>query len=261
MQNRWGWLLLSVALAETVNLGLILVAWILHRHEPTWKVISTWIVRIQRQPWASQIRLLYAVGLPAFAYLGQGALTARGLGLQTIAGEITEANEIVSDWATDLGWAFLVTAMVWLLLMIGRSQTGEAHRNFELNHGPASLREAIYHEAHWAFYREPFVLTLGLGLGIWIGAAVPTLEALTNPAWWADMHAVRSRESIVNYGALLIASALLYGLTRNLWVTVLADFILRWSLGIKPPTQAIRIQPEATSQENQSFSDAITTIR
>jgi len=243
MQSRWGWLLLSIALAETVNLGLILVAWMLHRKERNWKAVFSRIARIQQQSGASLIRLLYAVGLPAFAYISQGALTARGLGLQSLGGEIVDLNHVLVDWAGDIGWALAITVIVWLIVSAGRIQAGKGQSTFEFGNGLKALREALYHQVHWAFYREPFVLTLGLGVGSWVGASLAALEALTNPGWWADIRSVQKKEAIIYYGAILTASTLLYGLTGNLWVAILADSILRWGLGFKPPSQAAKGRP------------------
>ncbi len=248
MQSRWGWLLLSIALAETANLGLILVAWILHREKPHWREISLWIVRIQQHPWVTIVRLLYAIGLPTFAYLALGALTARGLGLQSVGGEITEIDGVLNDWAADLGWAILIAAIAWLIVKAGRAQSGKHQSILKRQEGLFSLYEALYHQAHWAFYREPFVLTLGLAAGSWMGAIVSAVEALTNPGWWADIQSPRSREAIVNYGALLVVSTLLYGLTRNLWIAILTDVTLRLSLGLKLPGQARKTQTRSPEQ-------------
>ena len=240
MQSRWGWLLFSIALAETANLGLILLAWIHHRKEPNWSTVSAWTARLQQRSWISLIRLPYTIGLPAYAYLTQGALTARGLGLQSIGGGMIGPSAVVVDWAVDLGWAALIAVSVWLVVIVGRFQTAPKRSVAKLRNGPPAILEALFHQVHWAFYREPFVLVLGLSLGSWVGAGVAALEAMTNPAWWTDIHSARRKEAIVNYGALLVASTLLYGLTRNLWVAILTGGVLRWSLGLKPPTQVVR---------------------
>ena len=237
MQSRWGWLLLSIALAETANLSMILVAWIRHRNEPNWRVVSAWTARLQRNSWVYLVRLLYAVGLPAFAYLTQGVLTARGLGLQSMTEGLTTRSAVIADWATDVGWALLIITIVWLVITVGRIQAGQTQSGFELGDGLPAFFEALYHQAHWAFYREPFVLALGPAAGSWVGAILAMSEALTNPGWWTDIHATRRKASIIGYGALLIASTALYGLTQNLWVAILAGGLLRWSLGLKPPTR------------------------
>lgn len=243
MQSRWGWLLFSIALAETANLGLILFAWIQHRNDPNWNTVSTWTAHLQQRPWIPLIRLPYIIGLPAYAYLTQGALTARGLGLQSIGGRMAGPSAVVADWAADLGWAALIAVSVWLAVIVGRSQAAPQRSVAEAKRGSSSspaLLEALFHQVHWAFYREPFVLVLGLSLGSWVGAGVAALEALTNPAWWADIRSAHRKEAIVNYGALLVASTLLYGLTRNLWIAILTGGILRWSLGLRTPTQVVR---------------------
>jgi hypothetical protein len=218
----------------------------LHRKEPNWKAVFARIARIQRESWVSLIRILYGVGLPAFAYLSQGALTARGLGLQSLGGEITDLNNVLSDWVKDIGWGISITGIVWLIVIVGRAQADMEQTSFGFGNSFRSLREALYHQVHWAFYREPFVLTLGTAAGSWVGAGLAALEALTNPGWWSDIRSPQKREAIIYYGTLLIASTLLFSLTRNLWIAILADGILRWSLRLTPPTQATKdTTPEA----------------
>jgi len=94
-----------------------------------------------------------------------------------------------------------------------------------------ALREAIYHQAHWAFYREPFVLLLGVGLGTWAGLIPVAAEALVNPARWTDLQSpARGRDLLIRVG-LAVLSALLFIQTQNIWLAILADTGLLWLLG------------------------------
>lgn len=227
--ERWFWLTISLAIA----IFAILVRWILERPGSRYAAdFRAW----QRKPgavWAIQsARLIYALGIPTLALLWRGALTARGLGLQAAPWRGGLVNW--EDWMRDLGWAIFLGAGLWLLVrlsdvMIYR-QMGVAadHPRREWS---TALREAIYHQAHWAFYREPFVLLWGLSLGTWAGLLPVAFEAGINPVRWEDLRSPTRGRALVIRAGLAIVGALLFLETQNLWVAILVDAVVGWRLG------------------------------
>lgn len=238
LQQRWLWLAASVATA----LLFASLQWLLRQPGER---LSPWIEQARRwpgAPWLWQVaRLSYAVGLPALALFWQGALTERGLGLQPVLwltdapAELVQANWL--DWVRDLGWAAGIGGGAWLLAILGQhlvqQATGEAAR-YEHHFGLAG-REAIYHQVHWAFYREPFVLLWGNGWGAWLGLGLVALEAACNPLRWEDWRFFGRGRDLLVRALLAVVSLLLYLQTQNLWLALLTDWGVGWALGSACP--------------------------
>ena len=188
-------------------------------------------------PWIIHpLRLLYAVGIPAMALLWRGALTPSGLGLKPFfwAADqmLSTAPGSLDNWARDLGWTCAFAIGFWVLVAIADRTTKSLSPSRETRRSLGeALREAVYHQAHWAFYREPFVLLLGVGMGTWAGLLPVAGEALLNPARWTDLQSpARGRNLLIRVG-LAVLSAMLFIQTQNIWLMLLADAGLAWLLG------------------------------
>jgi hypothetical protein len=233
LERRWLWLGGSILLAGVAAW----LDWLLRRLDRPWA--ARWRAWAGR-PWLYQIlRFLFAVGIPALALLGQGQLTARGLGLQALPWSTTSLNlgepaSAWQDWFRDLGWGILIGALAAFVLLIGEKQAAHVvdappdrhHHDLGL-----ALREALYHEVHWAFYREPFILIWGVGTGTWGGLLPVILEAAINPARWADLRVPHRSHDLLVRAFLAVVSALLFIQTQNLWVAFLLDTALGWGFG------------------------------
>jgi len=175
------------------------------------------------------------VGIPAMALLWRGALTERGLGLKSLPWSSSPAlsSTTLADWAKDIGWAISIALGAWAVLLIGdyrvKRIVGTATRR--QHKVSIALREATYHQIHWAFYREPFVLLWGIPTGTWAGLIPLTFETLTNPARWAELNAPHTGRALLIRAALAVVSVLIYIQTQNLWLALLVDATLGWALG------------------------------
>jgi hypothetical protein len=227
LTERWIWLIGSVGVA----MSAAILQWILERWPQRPSDDAPHARDVAARAWLVQpLRLLYAVGIPAAALLWRGTLTSRGLGLHP-PGSAT-------DWMQDLGWGAAIVALTGGALLLGDLQarrlterTPSTHHNLGV-----ALREAVYHEAHWAFYREPFVLLWGAGPGAWAGLIPVALEALANPARWTDMQRPHRGRDLVVRAGVAVASAMLYIQTQNLWLALGADALLGWGLGQTAPS-------------------------
>ncbi len=232
--ERWLWLAISLILA----LFAIAIRWIAERPESRFReAVATW-ERDPRIVWAVHtLRLLYAVGLPAFVLLGRGALTERGLGLVPLPlgwhDDPARAQALWLTWTRGIGRTCALMAVGWLIFRAaGHTLRRAAGVTFTVRHDlPAALREAVYHQVHWAFYREPFALLWGTARGAWLGLIPVTLEAALNPKRWEELRSPhRNRDLLVRVG-LAVLGVLLYIQTQNLWLAILADTLLSWAVG------------------------------
>lgn len=224
-------------------------AWILRRTDDAER---PWLARWRNwpgRPWVIQtIRILYAVGIPAAALLWRGILTERGLGIQSFPWSQTIAPASMPasyrNWALDLGWTLLIATGAAMIIVLGERHQLSPHPP-EIHHDLGlALREAIYHEIHWAFYREPFVLLRGTAVGAWAGLIPVLLEAVLNPMRWGDLHSpARGRDLLVR-ALLAVVSVLIFLQTQNLWVALLADAGLGWVAGMTRASLRDQVAPQ-----------------
>jgi hypothetical protein len=186
------------------------------------------------------LRLLYYVALPfAALFWGYDAVISRFFGLQRLilptSGALAGSASINAnwlDWANDIGWAAALGLGSWALLMVAgwvrrralagtdRSRPGGRVSVWE------TLREALYHETHWAFYRSAPIETFGLYWGPWAGLTLAALEALINPAWRKGLRHPERAAALLLRAALAVISSLLFLRTQNLWLAIL----LHWGV-------------------------------
>jgi len=188
-------------------------------------------------PWLLQfLRLSYYIGVPFAALLwGHDAVVGRLLGLQPLNLSIADGKEATAsvaanwlDWAHDVGWAAILGIAAWGVLALGwwayrraMVAAGEEDGATGANgSGWVLLREAAYHEAHWAFYRNAPILAVGTYWGVWTGLALVALEAALNPGWRKDLSDPQQALSQLMRGALAIVSSVLFLLTENLWLAL-----------------------------------------
>ncbi len=245
-----GWLWLSGSLflaALCTNL-----AWLFRQPRPG--AIGEFVARLvawRFSPWLLQLlRPLYYIGVPFAAFLwGHDAVVGRLLGLQQLdlsisGGEETSAHIAANwlDWAHDVGWAVALGIGAWGLLALvwwtyrralvtAGITAGEGDVVAGANSsGWVFLREAAYHEVHWAFYRNAPILTVGMYWGLWIGLALVALEAVLNPAWRKGLADPQRAPAQLLRGALAVVSGALFLLAQNLWLALALHWGVSWGL-------------------------------
>jgi len=204
--EQWLWLEISVGLALLTAWG----RWLWQRSGRSWLWPPLW----------HSLRLIYALGLPALVLFWRRALSERYLGLEPLSAGPAE-------WTRDLAWTLLIGLVTWLVLqnMAGLTPL-KRHRQWS-----EAFREALYHQAHAAFYREPWVLLWGIGPGAWLGLLPLAFEALLDPQHWHDNRDPARSWAVLTRIALYIAGLLVYIKTQNLWLIWLMDAVASGMLG------------------------------
>jgi len=224
-EERWLWIGLSILLALIASWWI----WAMDRYAAD----DSWWAALLRKPalpllWESA-RWLYALGLPAMVLLWRHALTERGLGLQPLrflnpAATTAERLANWNDWVRDLGLTLAVLALALLIRYLS-GRPLPTRRRWDRG-AAAAFGEALVHQVHWAFYREPFVLRWGAALGSWGGLALVALEASLNPLRRRDLQDAERRPALLWRGFLAVVALLLFQMTQNLLLMVLADALL-----------------------------------
>ncbi|PJF47917.1 MAG: hypothetical protein CUN48_06090 [Candidatus Thermofonsia Clade 3 bacterium] len=175
------------------------------------------------------VRFSYYIGLP-FGALITGALSVDLLGLGAIAVEdaSTLAGFTLRDWMRGSIAAGLATGFVLVVLWLARRSADLPPALFDAQ--PSALlivREAAYAEAHWAFYRAPFVLLFQDAYwGATAGFALVAVEwVLARRLRHTPPHA--NRPHALAATCCMLTSGLLYVTARNLWLMIVAHAAIR----------------------------------
>ncbi len=226
-----GWLWLGGSL-----LGAILAtqaAWHLERRE--WGVA----LRLRNptyRPFLLLARTLFYLGVPAAALLwGRDAVILRLMGFQpllALAGGDVPPGEVagnLADWARDVGWAAGLGAATWALYSLIRWAVGRTQAADPVPlHPLRAFWEATLHEVHWAFYRNAFLVALGVYWGAWASLGTVALEAMANPYWRAALRRPGDALPTLLRAGLAALSAVLFLQTQNLWLAILTHWLVWW---------------------------------
>ncbi len=203
------------------------ISW--HYRQPRPGRLGTWVRTIKEWPYRcwliEAIRFLYYIGIP-YAGLLRGIVLPRLVGLTD------------PDWVKGVGLgAALGTGALLLLALICWWYTRaimalpvpmkKGRPGHEPTNGWELLREVIYLQTHWAFYRSVVILLLDdYYWGTFLGFLLITLEWATNPAWRKDLGLPwRSVTPLLRWSMALL-TAVIFALTRNLWVLVPLHWII-----------------------------------
>ena len=215
------WVVFSIGLyALAVDL-----AWHYRRPRPGGR-LGQWAETLKKWPhsrWLMEaVRFLYYIGIP-YAALLRGVVLPRLMGLTHL------------DWVKGIGLGtalgggtFLLLALIgwWYaraiaaLPLSARQRWGESLGNDSTN-GWILLREVIYLQTHWAFYRSAAILFLdNQYAGVFLGFLLVTLEWSINPAWRANLSLPRRSVNTLTRWTMAFVMAIIFLFIRNLWLLV-----------------------------------------
>jgi hypothetical protein len=208
-QNLWYWIATSVLLSALVN-GLV---WRCRRLTDIGIHPSLeWLLSFLREGG----RFLYFVGLPYAALVG-GLIPATKAGLVNLA------------WLRDLTLSLPLGLGTFLVLLGLRALIRWREKNVPGGPVPwepplsswGTLRESVYQEIHWAFYRSAPLITMDdRAQAIALGLGIVALEAWLNPAWRALWQDPGQAPTALRTAGLAVLMAVVFGITGNLWVAV-----------------------------------------
>ena len=218
----------EAALWVIVSIGLYAlgadIAW--HYRRPRPGRLGRWVEAIKgwsHRHWLLEaVRFLYYVGIP-YAALLRGVALPRLMGLTHL------------DWVKGIGLgaalgggAFLLLALIWwwyaraiAALSLSARQRGGKSLGDDPPKGWILLREVIYLQTHWAFYRSAAILFLdNQYAGVFLGFLLVTLEWSINPAWRRDLSLPWRSVSILTRWSMAFVVAVIFLFIRNLWLLV-----------------------------------------
>jgi hypothetical protein len=177
-------------------------------------------------------RFLFFVGIPYLALGGwprqpfQGLLSLEDMGLVG-PGPLWPVNRWLEAGGTGLGVGLLVLIFL-VLAWNGAHRAGDGPRT-RLPSRPwwTLLVDVLYLQVHWAFYRAAAGTLLGDDYaGIFVGLGLIYLEWGLNPAWRQGWRSASQAAGQWLHAALALVTAILFLLTRNLWVCL----AIHWSV-------------------------------
>lgn len=189
------------------------------------------------------LRLLWLL-LPGFAALVLGILSPRLMGITQI------------DWGASFGFGALFALVALAVLLAAGLSYRRVHPlprpypsiTVALALSIRLLLEAGALQWHWAFYRSAVIgwadaggLVNPIYWGTWLAVALICLEGALSPLLWRDLRIVGLAERRVLRGVLLIATSVMYLLSRNFWLLwalhAVAVILLEPRLGQAPDNE------------------------
>jgi hypothetical protein len=185
-------------------------------------------------------RFLFFLGIPYLALGGwprrpfQGLLSFKDLGLVGLG-----LDWPVTRWLGAVGMglglglaALLILALAWKYANRG---AGNVRLGFPSRPWGMLLVDGLYQEVHWAFYRGALVVMLNdLYAGVFLGLGLVYLEWSLNPSWRQGWRLGSRAAGQWLRAALALVAALVFLLTRNLWICLGVHWLLEltfWQLG------------------------------
>lgn len=230
--------------AISANIGWAAIA---PRGERFSRLVGSWSRLRARGAIGELARLIYYLVLP-WATLMLGYTTARAIGVWNL------------DWLMNI-WIGVIVAVggavvfLWVWRPYAQSEHPEAVDLTGWN-GARQIIEAIYQEAHWAFYRAGPILWLSdYYWGSFIGLALNLIEGWTNPTVRANIRDITRADAPLWAGTLSIISVLIFVYTQNTWYCLLVhltlNFILRPLIGLGTSYRFMRARTGSTDASRE----------
>jgi hypothetical protein len=205
--------LFGLALSWIAYVAGAQLAWALTQRAGLGALQPRWLVQAGR--------LIYYVGFPYLLLLRGAGLLAAALGLLGPAPLSRSVLGWSSGWLEGGLWAAGFTLGTWLLLAwsgrMARRTAGTAMLA-TLPRGWALVREVVFQQAHWAFYRAVFTVWVGTYAALFVSLLVVVAEAAADPRTWRDLRDPAGASALVVTGAMACASSAVFLFPGNLWL-------------------------------------------
>jgi len=190
-------------------------------------------------------RFLFYLGIPYLALGGWPRPPFSGLfSLEDLGFPGANLRWSATRWLGAAGTGIWVALAAFLVLLLAwrSASRGTVRLGFPPRPWWALLIDGFYLQVHWAFYRAGLAVALGdLYTGVFAGLGLVTLEWALDPCWrqgWREQSQAAERWL---RAALALVAALLFLLTRNLWVCLGVHWALElafWRIGRSPAENA-----------------------
>lgn len=170
--------------------------------------------------------LFYNVGVPFVALLtGTLSLDLMGLGqLWSLSGHA--AGFTPAEWLRGIGEAAGATVLALAVLWASRRGAGLTDTDGTV----AGIVSALRDEAHWMFYRAPVTLLSNDAFyGAIGGFGLMAFEWLLHPRFVSQHLARERRWQLLTRLICALVSGTLYLGTRNFWLMLAADMVIRFA--------------------------------
>ncbi len=184
-------------------------------------------------------RWVYYLGLPYVALI-LGYTSIRALGIWATSW----LEPLV--WATALGvgtvivflWVWRPFARMEHVYAVDQPQWSWARR----------VIEAIYQQAHWAFYRSGPILWLGdFYWGSFVGLFLTLIEGWTNPSVRSSIRDIHRADAPLWTGSIAVVTTIIFIFSENVWYCLathlILDLVLRNYIGFPKHSEREEMLP------------------
>jgi hypothetical protein len=181
------------------------------------------------------LRLVYFIGVP-YAALLTGSIASIDMGLTGAGGSLLGWSP--AEWLRGLSTALMLGAIVLLPIGLASRQIARAGQPLGRDERSAGavIIDALYAEIHWAFYRAAPLILLGeVYAAVLFGALLVGVEWIVVLIRNGLSTSPEERQGWLRRGVLLVLSAALFALTRNVWLAIVlhATLELLWKVWLR----------------------------
>jgi hypothetical protein len=229
----------NVGQAETALMAWVLGSVLINAlaTNTLWFIKDTYAWFLPYRRWVEEAgRLVYYVGIPYLVLGGwpqgpnRGLLSLGDMGIVGLDG-LWSVNRWLQAAGTGLGWGLIVLLFLVLSWVNANRHAGTLRLGFLPVPWWHVLVDLLYLQVHWAFYWGALSLIMGDPyVGTFLGLGLVYLEWGIDPFWrrgWCEQSLAAARWLRT---ALTLAIAVLFLLSRNLWVCFLAHGALELAL-------------------------------
>jgi hypothetical protein len=214
--------------------------------------VARWLVQAGRFSFYLILPYLAWGGWPRRPY--QGLLSLEDMGIVGLS-EHWPVTRWLEAVGVGLGWSTLALAIMSLAWVSANRRHGSTWFLFSPSRWWAVLVGVLYLQVHWAFYRGALAVMLDDAYaGAVLGLGLVYLEWSLNPFWREGWRlASRAAERWLR-ASLVLVIALLFFLSRNLWVCLGVHLLIEFSMRQLGREQARRRLAPSPSQQAEALT-------
>lgn len=216
--------------------------------------LARWLVQVGRFIFYLVIPYLALGGWPRRPY--QGLLSLEDMGIVGLS-EHWPVTRWLEAAGIGLGWGVLALIILSLAWVSANRREGSTRLLFVPSRWWAVLVGVLYLQVHWAFYRGALAVMLDDAYaGVFLGLGLVYLEWSLNPSWRQGWRLESQSAERWLRATLVLVIALLFLLTRNLWVCLAVHILIEFSMRQLGRDRARRRFDLSSSQQAEPLTQA-----